>query len=225
MNRDQIGYYLDRLGVPLRKRELLVFDKELEPAMGDFTPIRDGYSVRRISAEDLAQLQYLNPCGWLERHEALDWIANRPCMMIAAIQGSEIVGYCWVEHRDADLGFFDMRVALAPEAVYVSKVAVKKGMRGAGVGKALVGTALVEAVRAGFRRATIACVPTNHAMQGVLRVQQWSYFQSVKYLRAAWVRLYRIATVSEAGHDPESCTFFRAKAAARSVLVRNGRVD
>jgi GNAT superfamily N-acetyltransferase len=221
MTRDEIGYYLDRVGFPLRRRELMIFDKLLHPSIAIEDPQYQGFSVYRIGAGDLNRLQYPDPCGWLERHEAFEWLAHRQCMMMAAVREREMIGYCWVESREADVSFFDMTVPLAADSVYVSKVAVIKGVRGSGIGKALVATALAESIRAGFRRATIACVPANAAMRGVLHAQQWSYFQSVKYLRGGWARLYRVTTLRESGGPPISAVFFTAAGAAKSILARN----
>jgi GNAT superfamily N-acetyltransferase len=186
----RLSYYFERAGLPVRRRELLVFEKELRAGEAD-SPEVPGAVLSCPSASELQDMNY--PGGWLSKEEAIEWLRTRDCQMLAASRDGAIAAYCWVETEYAELSFFDLRSPLLREEVYISHVFVTPGTRGSGLGTAIVGAALAMAASQGKRRATIACVRGNQPMRAMFARQGWTWFQTVAYLRGAWFRLFSVS--------------------------------
>jgi ribosomal protein S18 acetylase RimI-like enzyme len=215
--RTSLQYYLDeRLKFPIRQRVLLFQGRAVERADAEFSGALGQYEIREVGVSELRAMEH--PGGFMTKDRSIQWLSAKPCKMIGAVHGDRLVGYCWVEYEYVDFDFLDLRCPLAPDDIYVSKLSVLPGQR-FGLGKKLMQAAIAEAAQRGARHIIGSHIPGNENVRIIYAAQGWTCFQTVSYVRAGWLRRYRVKREG----DGKLTSYYSARTAAEAMLAANWR--
>lgn len=181
-------YYLERLGLRLRWRNVLVYVKNVSDSEAEAVAVPDNVEVRVATSSDLQRLAY--PGGWLDKPQALEWLSDPNKRMVAALDESSILGYCWLEMGVADLAFFDAMVPLEKDVAYLSHVFVGRASRRRGLGFRLVRAAERVVLEEGRTSLVAVCVPINSSVIEVFARCRWRLYGRLAYFRVARFAAY-----------------------------------
>lgn len=210
--RQRLSCYFERAGVPVRKRELLFFERPLESAP---EPPACGAAIDVLSAGDLARLDYCG--GWLTREAATRKLNAGSCFLIGAHDAGRLVGYTWCESGTAYLDFFDLELPLPEATVYRAHSFVHPHARNRGIWQAMNARLLAEARARGARRICFCMDPNNAPMLNLQAKLGVRHYLAASYLRLGPWRRYRLVT-AVAGERLVT----RSPAEAGKALIRFG---
>lgn len=191
--RERVLDYLDEFGLPLRRRSLLFYRRQLEDESPTSPPYDGSAIVQPVTVEEFRRLSW--PGDPIITSEAATWERSERRWPIVARRLDTMDGFCWLEEGVAEIRFFDLHCPLPMRTLYLSRVWVYPSSRDHGIGRALLESALAYARQLGFEQLISACVPHNVRMRHLFPKIGWTYYQRSSYLRVGRAVCFSIQPV------------------------------
>lgn len=179
--RERVADYLDEFGLPLRRRSLLFYGRQLDDESRTSLAYGEGAIVQPATVSEFHSLNW--PGNPTITSEAATWERSERRWPIVARRLDTMDGFCWLEEGAAEIRFFDLQCPLPVRTLYLSRVWVYPASRDLGIGRKLVEVAAAYARQLGFEQLISACVPHNARMRHLFPQLGWTYLQRTGYLR------------------------------------------
>ena len=194
--RGWIRFYLrlfNHLGFVSYSRTLIFLQLDLDgiPA--------DGVDCGRLLATTLDEVQKKQDYddGWSRHKEdAMDRL-QRGHHLFRVEENGKWVSSQWVETKEGIIPYFDMRLRLPEDTVYITHVYTPRERRGSGIAHELGRRISQYLKRDGYRRSVIVIDPTNTASIRLARKLGYREYQVVHYIRVWFLKYYRIVKYEE----------------------------
>lgn len=179
--RERVSDYLDQFGLPLRRRSLLFYRRQIGAESPTSVPYGEDGIIQPVTVEKFRSLNW--PGDPIITSEAATWERSERRWPIVASRLNTMDGFCWLEEGTAEIRYFDLDCPLPMGTLYLSRVWICPSSRDFGIGRKLLESASAYSMQLGFEQLISACVPHNVRMRHLFPQLGWSYCQQSKYVR------------------------------------------